>query len=134
MLSLRPLGSSAPRAAAARRPGGLSAALAFEEPGAFGAKSSWELLRALCVFQLCSFPVLVNNCGKKDRYVGHDIRNDLGEEDEVQRQRCKLHARANMSTRRLHDPAQTSETDKCKSDVREPDRSHFSCRFEEFYA
>ncbi|XP_056285370.1 hydroxyproline dehydrogenase isoform X2 [Pseudoliparis swirei] len=62
--SLRLLGSSASRTAAVQRPGRLSAALAFEESGAFGVKSLGELLRALCIFQLCSFPVLVNNCGK----------------------------------------------------------------------
>ncbi|KAM3860054.1 hydroxyproline dehydrogenase [Diretmus argenteus] len=38
--------------------------LSFEDPSAFRVKSRWELLRALGVFQLCSVPVLVNNCGK----------------------------------------------------------------------
>uniref|UniRef100_A0AAY4DH99 Proline dehydrogenase n=1 Tax=Denticeps clupeoides TaxID=299321 RepID=A0AAY4DH99_9TELE len=38
--------------------------LTFEDPRAFKAKSVWELTRALCVFQFCSFPKLVNNCGK----------------------------------------------------------------------
>ncbi|XP_056102009.1 hydroxyproline dehydrogenase [Rhinichthys klamathensis goyatoka] len=38
--------------------------LTFEDPQAFKAKSFWELIRALGVFRLCSFPVLVNNCGK----------------------------------------------------------------------
>ncbi|KAK7123123.1 hypothetical protein R3I94_020041 [Phoxinus phoxinus] len=38
--------------------------LTFEDPQAFRVKSSWELIRALGVFRLCSFPVLVNNCGK----------------------------------------------------------------------
>uniref|UniRef100_A0A3B3ULM9 Proline dehydrogenase n=1 Tax=Poecilia latipinna TaxID=48699 RepID=A0A3B3ULM9_9TELE len=38
--------------------------LAFEDPSAFRVKSLGELLRALGVFHLCSFPVLVNNCGK----------------------------------------------------------------------
>ncbi|XP_076856850.1 hydroxyproline dehydrogenase [Brachyhypopomus gauderio] len=38
--------------------------LTFEDPRAFQAKSLWELVRALSVFRLCSFPVLVNNFGK----------------------------------------------------------------------
>ncbi|KAK2877014.1 hypothetical protein Q8A67_021110 [Cirrhinus molitorella] len=38
--------------------------LTFEDPQAFKAKSFWELIRALGVFRLCSFPSLVNNCGK----------------------------------------------------------------------
>ncbi|XP_048871774.1 hydroxyproline dehydrogenase isoform X2 [Brienomyrus brachyistius] len=38
--------------------------LKFEDPSAFSVKSFRELMRALGVFQLCSFPVLVNNCGK----------------------------------------------------------------------
>ncbi|KAG9267398.1 hydroxyproline dehydrogenase [Astyanax mexicanus] len=38
--------------------------LTFEDPRAFQAKSWWELTRALGVFRLCSFPVLVNHCGK----------------------------------------------------------------------
>ncbi|XP_062859641.1 hydroxyproline dehydrogenase isoform X3 [Trichomycterus rosablanca] len=38
--------------------------LTFKDPRAFQAKSWWELVRALGVFRLCSFPVLVNNCGK----------------------------------------------------------------------
>ncbi|CAM4706648.1 unnamed protein product [Leuciscus chuanchicus] len=38
--------------------------LTFEDPQAFKVKSFWELIRALGVFRLCSFPVLVNNCGK----------------------------------------------------------------------
>ncbi|KAF3704462.1 Hydroxyproline dehydrogenase [Channa argus] len=42
----------------------LSAALAFEDPSAFRVKSWGELLRALGIFHFCSFPVLVNNCGK----------------------------------------------------------------------
>ncbi|XP_071203054.1 hydroxyproline dehydrogenase isoform X4 [Salvelinus alpinus] len=42
----------------------LHAALTFEDPSAFRVKSFGELLRALGVFQLCSVPVLVNNCGK----------------------------------------------------------------------
>lgn len=47
-----------------RGPEVLSASLAFEDPHAFRVKSFWELLRALGVFRLCSFPLLVNNCGK----------------------------------------------------------------------
>ncbi|KAL6474970.1 hypothetical protein MHYP_G00160100 [Metynnis hypsauchen] len=38
--------------------------LSFEDPRAFQVKSWWELMRALGVFRLCSFPALVNNCGK----------------------------------------------------------------------
>ncbi len=38
--------------------------LTFEDPQAFKVKSFWELVRALGVFRLCSFPALVNNCGK----------------------------------------------------------------------
>ncbi|ROL48637.1 Hydroxyproline dehydrogenase [Anabarilius grahami] len=38
--------------------------LTFEDPQAFKVKSFWELLRALGVFRVCSFPALVNNCGK----------------------------------------------------------------------
>ncbi|MCJ8738263.1 hypothetical protein PDJAM_G00033590 [Pangasius djambal] len=40
------------------------ALLAFKDPRAFQAKSWWELIRALGVFRLCSYPVLVNHCGK----------------------------------------------------------------------
>ncbi|KAB5555288.1 hypothetical protein PHYPO_G00031990 [Pangasianodon hypophthalmus] len=40
------------------------ALLAFKDPRAFQVKSWWELIRALGVFRLCSYPVLVNNCGK----------------------------------------------------------------------
>ncbi|XP_061911750.1 hydroxyproline dehydrogenase isoform X1 [Entelurus aequoreus] len=42
----------------------LAASLAFEDPRAFQVKSTGELIRALGVFRLCSFPVLVNNCDK----------------------------------------------------------------------
>uniref|UniRef100_A0A8C5E8T9 Proline dehydrogenase n=1 Tax=Gouania willdenowi TaxID=441366 RepID=A0A8C5E8T9_GOUWI len=42
----------------------LSSSMAFEDPSAFRVKSFGELLRALGVFRLCSFPMLVNNCGK----------------------------------------------------------------------
>ncbi|KAI5617654.1 hydroxyproline dehydrogenase, partial [Silurus asotus] len=38
--------------------------LTFNDPRAFQSKSMWELIRALGVFRLCSYPVLVNNCGK----------------------------------------------------------------------
>lgn len=38
--------------------------LTFEDPRAFQAKSWWELMRALGVFRLCSYPMLVNHCGK----------------------------------------------------------------------
>ncbi|TNN03906.1 hypothetical protein fugu_000935 [Takifugu bimaculatus] len=41
-----------------------SAALSFDDPSAFRVKSFSELLRALGVFCFCSFPMLVNNCGK----------------------------------------------------------------------
>ncbi|XP_062919101.1 hydroxyproline dehydrogenase isoform X2 [Mobula hypostoma] len=34
------------------------------DTAAYRAKSNWELLRALLVFRLCSFPWLVNNAGK----------------------------------------------------------------------
>ncbi|XP_071777818.2 hydroxyproline dehydrogenase [Centroberyx gerrardi] len=70
LLSLRLLGTAAPRTVAAKQLGGaggpepLSVALAFQDPRAFRVKSLGELLRALGVFHLCSFPVLVNNCGK----------------------------------------------------------------------
>uniref|UniRef100_A0A8C2A4J2 Proline dehydrogenase n=1 Tax=Cyprinus carpio TaxID=7962 RepID=A0A8C2A4J2_CYPCA len=40
------------------------AALQSLDPQAFKVKSFWELIQALGVFRLCSFPVLVNNCGK----------------------------------------------------------------------
>lgn len=42
----------------------LYPSLAFEDPKAFRVKRFSELLRALGVFHLCSYPVLVNNCGK----------------------------------------------------------------------
>ncbi|KAG7227833.1 hypothetical protein INR49_013627 [Caranx melampygus] len=62
--SLRLLGTEAPRTAAASQPDLLSGTLAFEDPSAFRVKSLGELLRALGIFRLCSFPVLVNHCGK----------------------------------------------------------------------
>ncbi|XP_071318294.1 hydroxyproline dehydrogenase [Trachinotus anak] len=64
LLSPRLLGTAAPRTVAARQPDLLSATLAFEDHTAFRVKSLGELLRALGIFRLCSFPVLVNNCGK----------------------------------------------------------------------
>lgn len=60
--SPRLLGTGASRTA--KRPELLSAALSFQEPGAFRVKSLGELLRALAVFRLCSYPALVNNCAK----------------------------------------------------------------------
>lgn len=64
LLSLRVLGAVAPRTVSSGQPEVLSSTLAFEDPSAFRVKSWGELLRALAVFRLCSFPVLVNNCGK----------------------------------------------------------------------
>ncbi|XP_037319195.2 hydroxyproline dehydrogenase [Pungitius pungitius] len=63
---LRLLGTGAPwlAAAAAKQPGLPSATLSFQEPSAFRAKSLSELVRALAVFRLCSFPLLVDHCGK----------------------------------------------------------------------
>ena len=63
-LSLRLLGTAASRTVAVKPPDHDSAALAFEDPSAFRVKSWSELLRALGVFHFCSFPLLVNNCGK----------------------------------------------------------------------
>uniref|UniRef100_A0A3B3ZP53 Proline dehydrogenase n=1 Tax=Periophthalmus magnuspinnatus TaxID=409849 RepID=A0A3B3ZP53_9GOBI len=61
---LRQMGTTAARTVtAAREPELLSATLAFEDPKAFQVKTMGELLRALGVFRLCSFPLLVNNCG-----------------------------------------------------------------------
>lgn len=62
-LSLRLMGAAAPRMVSSKQTEVLSAALAFEDPSAFRVKGWGELLRALGVFRLCSFPVLVNNCG-----------------------------------------------------------------------
>uniref|UniRef100_A0A3Q3VMP2 Proline dehydrogenase n=1 Tax=Mola mola TaxID=94237 RepID=A0A3Q3VMP2_MOLML len=64
LLSLRLLGTAASRTVAVKPPDHDSAALAFEDPSAFRVKSWSELLRALGVFHFCSFPLLVNNCGK----------------------------------------------------------------------
>uniref|UniRef100_A0A8C7MXX6 Proline dehydrogenase n=1 Tax=Oncorhynchus kisutch TaxID=8019 RepID=A0A8C7MXX6_ONCKI len=63
-LSLRLLGTAAPKAVERLAADALPVALNFEDPSAFRVKSFGELLRALGVFQLCSVPVLVNNCGK----------------------------------------------------------------------
>nr|XP_046232236.1 hydroxyproline dehydrogenase [Scatophagus argus] len=65
LASLRLLvtGTAPCRTVASKQPD-LSATLAFEDPSAFRVKSWGELLRALGIFRLCSFPVLVNNCGK----------------------------------------------------------------------
>lgn len=65
LLPLRLVGTVASRRTeAVKQPELPSSSLAFEDPSAFRVKSFWELLRALSVFRLCSFPVLVNNCGK----------------------------------------------------------------------
>uniref|UniRef100_A0A3B5KX74 Proline dehydrogenase n=1 Tax=Xiphophorus couchianus TaxID=32473 RepID=A0A3B5KX74_9TELE len=64
LLWRRLAGTATSRTAAVKRPEILSVSLAFEDPSAFRVKSLGELLRALGVFRLCSFPVLVNNCGK----------------------------------------------------------------------
>ncbi|XP_041819241.1 hydroxyproline dehydrogenase [Chelmon rostratus] len=63
LLSRRLLGTAASRTVEVKRPDLPPATLAFEDPSAFRVKSWAELLRALGVFRLCSFPVLVNNCG-----------------------------------------------------------------------
>jgi len=42
------------------------------------------------------------NVGQKVRYLGHIIRNDLSDDDDVQRQCCKLYAQANMLARKFH--------------------------------
>ncbi|CAL1599386.1 unnamed protein product [Knipowitschia caucasica] len=77
LLPLRQMGTAAARTetvtravtgtvtgAGLREQGLPSVPLAFEDPRAFQVKTMGELLRALGVFQLCSFPVLVNHCGK----------------------------------------------------------------------
>lgn len=64
LLSRRLLGTVASRTVAVKQPDLPSATLAFEDPSAFRVKSWPELLRALGIFRLCSFPVLVNNSGK----------------------------------------------------------------------
>ncbi|CAJ1080387.1 hydroxyproline dehydrogenase [Xyrichtys novacula] len=63
LLPLRMSSTAACRTVDVKQPS-LSDALTFEDPKAFRVKSLGELLRALGVFRLCSFPVLVNNCGK----------------------------------------------------------------------
>ncbi|KAI4807834.1 hypothetical protein KUCAC02_027616 [Chaenocephalus aceratus] len=64
-LSLRLLATTASRMmVAVKQPDRLSATLTFEDPSAFRVKSLGELLRALGIFHLCSFSVLVNNSGK----------------------------------------------------------------------
>ncbi|XP_051522560.1 hydroxyproline dehydrogenase-like [Myxocyprinus asiaticus] len=69
-ISLRLLSVAAPQSLAAKHGGRdlcnatPSAFLTFEDPKAFKMKSFWELMQALGVFRLCSFPVLVNNCDK----------------------------------------------------------------------
>lgn len=55
-----------------KQPNHPSAALSFDDPSAFRVKSFSELLRALGVFCFCSFPMLVNNCGKV-RDLGHHV-------------------------------------------------------------
>ncbi|RVE59541.1 hypothetical protein OJAV_G00189710 [Oryzias javanicus] len=63
-LPLRLLGTAASRTVGFKDAELHHTALNFEDPSAFRVKSLGELLRALTVFRLCSFPVLVNNCGK----------------------------------------------------------------------
>lgn len=72
LLSLRLLGTTASRSTVVKQNVLLSKALTFEDPSAFRAKSWAELIRALGVFRLCSFPVLVNNCGKVSLFVFND--------------------------------------------------------------
>ncbi|XP_066521723.1 hydroxyproline dehydrogenase isoform X2 [Hoplias malabaricus] len=50
--------------------------LTFEDPRAFKAKTWWELMRALGVFRLCSFPTLVNHCGK---FVAGETEEEIAE-------------------------------------------------------
>lgn len=61
-MPLRHIGTAAARTVVATKEPELPP-LAFEDPRAFQVKTLRELLRALGVFRLCSFPVLVNNCG-----------------------------------------------------------------------
>ena len=44
----------------------------------------------------------VLNVVDKVRYLGHIIRDDLSDDDDVQRQYCKLYAQANMLSRKFH--------------------------------
>ncbi|KAM8876555.1 hydroxyproline dehydrogenase isoform 1-T1 [Synchiropus picturatus] len=62
--SLRLIGTGPSSVVASKPTGQAPATLAFEDPSAFRVKTLSELLRALAVFRFCSFPVLVNNCGK----------------------------------------------------------------------
>ncbi|XP_067225523.1 hydroxyproline dehydrogenase [Chanodichthys erythropterus] len=69
LISVRLKSVAASQSPAAKRGGDLCnpsspGFLTFEDPQAFKVKSFWELFRALGVFRLCSFPALVNNCGK----------------------------------------------------------------------
>lgn len=64
LLPWRTLAAATSGTLPSKRPSQQSGALCFEDPSAFGVKSLGELLRALGVFCFCSFPVLVNNCGK----------------------------------------------------------------------
>ncbi|KAJ7984478.1 hypothetical protein DPEC_G00355240 [Dallia pectoralis] len=73
-LTLRSLCTTGPRTQAsgqlkrsssrAAQADSLPVMLTFEDPSAFRVKTFRELVRALGVFQLCSVPILVNNCGK----------------------------------------------------------------------
>ncbi|XP_057213816.1 hydroxyproline dehydrogenase [Triplophysa rosa] len=66
-MSLRHMSMAEPQSLVAKcgvRDPTAPAFLTFEDPRAFKVKSFWEIIRALGVFRLCSFPVLVNNCGK----------------------------------------------------------------------
>ncbi|XP_068161840.1 hydroxyproline dehydrogenase isoform X2 [Antennarius striatus] len=62
--SLRLMGTAVPKPLAVKLPNVTPSPLSFESPSAFRVKTFGELLRALCVFQFCSFPLLVNNCAK----------------------------------------------------------------------
>ncbi|XP_068610964.1 hydroxyproline dehydrogenase [Brachionichthys hirsutus] len=63
--SLRLMGTAASKPLVAKQPNLTpTSPLSFENPSAFRVKSFGELLRALSVFHFCSFPSLVNNCGK----------------------------------------------------------------------
>ena len=44
----------------------------------------------------------VLNVVDKVRYLGHIIRDDLSDDDDVKRQYCKLYAQANMLSRKFH--------------------------------
>ena len=44
----------------------------------------------------------VLNVVDKVRYLGHIIRDDLSDDDDIQRQYCKLYAQANMLGRKFH--------------------------------